>query len=30
MSARMEKTPTAGVFKRGSRYVVTWRYRGDQ
>src|SRR4051794_19694025 len=28
--AKMERTATPGVFRRGSRYVVTWRYRGDQ
>lgn len=30
MAAKMEKTKTPGVFKRGSRYVVTWTYRGKQ
>jgi integrase len=29
-NAKMERTATPGVFRRGSRYVVTWRYRGDQ
>ena len=28
--AKMERTATPGVFRRGTRYVVTWRYRGDQ
>jgi integrase len=26
--AVMEKTKTPGVYKRGNRYVVTWRHRG--
>jgi hypothetical protein len=26
MAAKMEKTKTPGIFKRGSRYVVTFRY----
>jgi integrase len=30
MAARMEKTATPGIYKRGSRYVVTWQYRGKQ
>src|SRR3712207_2854914 len=30
MGARMEKTATPGIYKRGSRYVVTWQYRGKQ
>jgi integrase len=28
MAAKLEKTRTPGVFKRGSRYVVTFRHRG--
>jgi integrase len=28
MAPVMEKTKTAGVYKRGGRYVVTWRHRG--
>ena len=28
--AKMERTATPGVYRRGSRYVVCWRYRGDQ
>ncbi len=28
MAARMERTKTPGVFKRGGRYVVTWRDAG--
>lgn len=27
---KMEKTQMPGVYRRGSRYVVTWRYRGEQ
>jgi len=30
MAARMEKTKTPGVYKRGSRYVVVWRHKGRQ
>lgn len=30
MPARMEKTATPGVYKRGSRYVVVWRHKGRQ
>src|SRR5829696_5703756 len=26
----MVKTSTPGIYKRGSRYVVVWRYRGKQ
>ena len=28
--AKMEKSRTPGIYKRGSRYVVTWRHRGKQ
>jgi integrase len=30
MAVKLEKTRTPGIFKRGSRYVVVWRYRGRQ
>ena len=30
MAARMEKTKTPGVYKRGSRYVVVWQHNGRQ
>jgi integrase/recombinase XerC len=30
MAAKLEKTKTPGIFKRGSRYVVVWRHRGTQ
>jgi integrase len=30
MPAPMVKTSTPGIYKRGSRYVVTWRHRGAQ
>jgi hypothetical protein len=30
MSARLEKTRTPGVFKRGSRYVFSYRVDGEQ
>ncbi|HEX5527214.1 MAG TPA: site-specific integrase [Solirubrobacterales bacterium] len=30
MAATMEKTKTPGVYKRGNRYVATWRHRGKQ
>lgn len=30
MAPAMEKTKTPGIYKRGSRYVVTWRHRGKQ
>jgi hypothetical protein len=30
MAAKLEKTKTPGIYKRGSRYVVVWRHRGAQ
>jgi integrase len=30
MAAKLIKTSTPGIYKRGSRYVVVWRYRGVQ
>jgi integrase len=30
MSAKMTKTRTPGVYKRGDRYVVVWRHKGRQ
>jgi integrase len=30
MAAKLEKTRHPGIYKRGSRYVVVWRYRGKQ
>lgn len=30
MAAKMERTSTPGIFKRGSRYIVVWRHRGKQ
>jgi integrase len=30
MAARMVKTNTPGIYKRGSRYVVVWLHRGRQ
>lgn len=30
MAAKMERTRTPGIYKRGSRYVVVWRHRGKQ
>ncbi len=30
MAVTMEKTKTPGVYKRGGRYVATWRHRGKQ
>ena len=30
MSARLEKTRTPGIFKRGSRYVFSYRVDGKQ
>jgi len=30
MAARMEKTRHPGIYRRGGRYVVTWRYNGRQ
>lgn len=30
MAAKMEKTKTPGVYKRGNRYVEVWTYRGRQ
>jgi integrase len=30
MPAKQERTRYPGIFKRGSRYVVTWRHRGRQ
>jgi integrase len=28
--AKMERTATPGIYKRGDRYVVVWRHRGKQ
>lgn len=30
MAARMEKTKTPGVYRRGGRYVVVWQHKGRQ
>lgn len=30
MPARLVKTKTPGIYKRGERYVVVWRHRGKQ
>lgn len=30
MAAKLEKTRYPGIYKRGSRYVITWEYRGRQ
>ncbi len=30
MAARLEKTRHAGIYRRGSRYVVIWTHRGRQ
>ena len=30
MAAKMEKTSTPGIYRRGSKYVVVWEYRGKQ
>jgi integrase len=30
MAAKMERTSTPGIYRRGSRYVVVWRHRGRQ
>jgi len=30
MTAKMERTRTPGIYKRGGRYVVVWRHRGKQ
>lgn len=30
MAAKMKKTRYPGIYKRGSRYVVTWEHRGRQ
>lgn len=30
MAAKMERTKYPGIYKRGSRYVITWRDRGVQ
>ncbi len=30
MPAKLEKTKTPGIYKRGSRYVITWEHRGRQ
>ena len=30
MAAKMERTRTPGIYKRGGRYVVVWRHRGKQ
>lgn len=30
MPAKLEKTRYPGIYKRGTRYVITWEYRGRQ
>lgn len=30
MAAKLEKTRYPGIYKRGSRYVITWEHRGRQ
>jgi integrase len=30
MAAKLEKTRYSGIYKRGSRYVITWEHRGRQ
>src|SRR5687768_10164285 len=30
MAAKMVKTRTPGIYKRGSRYVVVWEHKGSQ
>jgi integrase len=30
MAAKLARTSTPGIYKRGSRYVVVWEYRGRQ
>jgi hypothetical protein len=30
MAAKLEKTTTPGIYRRGSRSVVVWRHRGVQ
>ena len=30
MAAKLEPTSTPGIYRRGSRYVITWRHRGRQ
>lgn len=30
MAAPLVKTKTPGIYKRGDRYVVVWRHRGQQ
>jgi hypothetical protein len=30
MAPKMERTRYPGIYKRGSRYVVTWQHRGKQ
>jgi integrase len=30
MAAKMERTSTPGIYRRGKRYVVVWRHRGRQ
>ena len=30
IAAKLVKTKTPGVYKRGDRYVVVWRHRGKQ
>jgi integrase len=30
MSATLEKTKTPGIYRRGGRYVVTWRERSGK
>jgi integrase len=30
MAAKMERTRTPGIYRRGSRYVVVWEHRGRQ
>jgi integrase len=30
MASKLEKTRYPGIYKRGSRYIITWEYRGQQ
>lgn len=30
MAAKLEKTRYPGIYRRGTRYVITWEYRGQQ
>jgi integrase len=30
MAAKMEKTATPGIYRRGGRYIVVWQHRGKQ